>query len=131
MVNSIDKQFQKNFKCREKFKKQFSKVIVKETDYYVDESPYDDYAIWLVRNGKDNLSDNLAVTAQINEQVTGLSELNFCLADIVNDGPAAYTDSRKDLKELIKLLKVIKRYLPKQLILKKGSRSDYSDDFLF
>ena len=94
-----------------KFKKNFSEVISEKTNYYTDEGSYDAYIIWLLHKGKDSFDDDLAFSVQVNEKGTGLESVNLCLEDIIGDRPAVFATNKKDLKDMIKALKVVSKYL--------------------
>lgn len=106
-----EKKIKKRIKAVKKFKKNFSEVISEKTNYYTDEGSYDAYIIWLLHKGKDSFDDDLAFSVQVNEKGTGLESVNLCLEDIIGDRPAVFATNKKDLKDMIKALKVVSKYL--------------------
>lgn len=113
MKDNFEEQQHRQILARKAFKKDLKEIIPMRTNYQVRDADYDDYTIWFIRKDKDELSDELSFSAQINEAGTALSEVNFCLADITADGPASYTSSQNDLSDLIETLAIVKDFLEK------------------
>lgn len=92
------------------FLKRFVPELERKTVYHLAKRNDDPKCLWLIRNGYDDLSDNLAFTCFVRNDGLAINNIDFSLTDGLMDDVSIDTDQRDDFLDLLNALNLVKDY---------------------
>lgn len=92
------------------FLKRFVPELERRTVYHLAKRNDDPKCLWLIRNGYDDLSDNLAFTCFVRNDGLAINNIDFSLTDGLMDDVSIDTDQRDDFLDLLNALNLVKEY---------------------
>lgn len=92
------------------FLKRFVPELERKTVYHLAKRDDNPKCLWLIRNGYDDLSDNLAFTCFVRNDGLAINNIDFSLTDGLMDDVSIDTDQRDDFLDLLNALNLVKEY---------------------